>query len=163
MQKPEFCDFLLLDRVSKLVPFVSWTGSGFRWVGRTPLLKFLFSISPLPPGYVPRGSFPFFPSTLSPPPPSLSACAPVPPPPNLPLDDGESWDWIFEFQDGGRSRLPGTPTFRTGNAEIDVPEWRRNTDRRRSIRWRTRLRNKEKHERTYFAVEFHSSSGCGRR
>ena len=33
----------LLVRVAKFTSFVSWTGSGFRWVGRTPLPKFLLS------------------------------------------------------------------------------------------------------------------------
>ena len=33
----------LLDRVAKFTPFVSWTGSGFRW---TPLPKFLLSTDP---------------------------------------------------------------------------------------------------------------------
>ena len=36
----------LLDRVAKFTSFVSWTGSGFRWVGRTPLPKFLLSNPP---------------------------------------------------------------------------------------------------------------------
>ena len=36
----------LLDRVAKFTSFVSWTGSGFRWVGRTLLLKFLLSTHP---------------------------------------------------------------------------------------------------------------------
>ena len=36
----------LLDRVAKFPSFVSWTGSGFRWVGRTPLPKFLLSTPP---------------------------------------------------------------------------------------------------------------------
>ena len=36
----------LLDRVAKFTSFVSWTGSGFRWVGRTPLPKFLLSTPP---------------------------------------------------------------------------------------------------------------------
>ena len=39
----------LLDRVAKFTSFVSWTGSGFRRVGRTPLSKFLLST---PPGIV---------------------------------------------------------------------------------------------------------------
>ena len=39
----------LLERVAKFTSFVSWTGSGFRWVGRTPLPKFLLSLPPLPP------------------------------------------------------------------------------------------------------------------
>ena len=38
----------LLDRVPKLTSFVSWTGSGFCWVGRTPLPKFLLSTHPGP-------------------------------------------------------------------------------------------------------------------
>ena len=33
----------LLDRVAKFTSFVSLTGSGFRWVRRTPLPKFLLS------------------------------------------------------------------------------------------------------------------------
>ena len=37
---------VLLDRVAKFPSFVSLTGSGFRWVGRTPLPKFLLSIPP---------------------------------------------------------------------------------------------------------------------
>ena len=36
----------LLDRVAKFTSFVSWTGSGFRWVGQTPLPKFLLSTPP---------------------------------------------------------------------------------------------------------------------
>ena len=39
----------LLDRVAKCPYFVSWTGSGFRWVGRTPLPTFLLNTPPLPP------------------------------------------------------------------------------------------------------------------
>ena len=39
----------LLDRVAKFTSFASWKGSGFRWVGRTPLPKFLLSTPP-PPG-----------------------------------------------------------------------------------------------------------------
>ena len=38
----------LLDMVAKLTSFVSRTGSGFRWVGRTPLRKFLLSTLPGP-------------------------------------------------------------------------------------------------------------------
>ena len=36
----------LLDRVPKFTSFVSWTGSGFRWVSQTPLPKFLLSTPP---------------------------------------------------------------------------------------------------------------------
>ena len=37
----------LLDRVAKFTYFFfSWTGSGFRWISRTPLLKFLLSTTP---------------------------------------------------------------------------------------------------------------------
>ena len=36
----------LLDRVAKFTYFVSWTGSGFCWVGWTPVPKFLFSTPP---------------------------------------------------------------------------------------------------------------------
>ena len=42
----------LLDRVAKFPSFVSWTGSGFRWVGRTPLPKFLLSTPPPPGGSI---------------------------------------------------------------------------------------------------------------
>ena len=36
----------LLDRVAKFTSFVSWTGSGLRWVAWTPLPKFLLSTTP---------------------------------------------------------------------------------------------------------------------
>ena len=40
----------ILDKVAKFTSFVSWTGSGFCWVGRTTLPKFLLSTSGKIPG-----------------------------------------------------------------------------------------------------------------
>ena len=55
----------LLDRLAKCTSFVSWTGSGFRWVGRTPLPKFLLiTPPPLPPSPRPGGAYSQIPQLL---------------------------------------------------------------------------------------------------
>ena len=48
LEQGEKLQHFLLNRVAKFTSFVSWTGSGFRWVGRTPLPKFLLSTAPGP-------------------------------------------------------------------------------------------------------------------
>ena len=74
---------LSLRQGSKIYIFVSWTGSGFRWVGRTPLPKFLLSTPPRAPGllhvsYGANGNGPTFCVAGGPPPlPSRRTSAPL--------------------------------------------------------------------------------------